>query len=179
MIKKMVHNKRYGSVDLLLRLLVELLLELLLLLLLLQSYRMIPDWGRGASGSSACFCGLGRRFGALLGLSVNLLVPLERFVFDFGSSDPDFTRRGSPQDALGIVFGGQNEETSRTNRVEKHVFFHIDFFRVFLRFLMILAPFWEALASPKIEKNCTRRPKNEFWGVSWTHLFSRMGLGRV
>ena len=29
-------------------------------------------------------------------------------MFDLGPSDPDFARRGSPQDALGIVFGGQN-----------------------------------------------------------------------
>ena len=69
---------------------------------------MIQDWGSEASGSSACFCGLGRRFNALLGLSVDLLVPLECFVLDLGLSDPDFARRGPPQDALGIVFGGRN-----------------------------------------------------------------------
>ena len=44
-----------------------------------------------------------------MGLSVDLLAPLQRFVFDLGPSDPDFARRGSPQDALGIVFGGRNE----------------------------------------------------------------------
>ena len=44
-----------------------------------------------------------------MGLSVDLLAPLQRFVFDLGPSDPDFARRGSSQDALGIVFGGRNE----------------------------------------------------------------------
>ena len=40
--------------------------------------------------------------------SVGLLASLERFVFELGLSEPDFARRGSPQDALGIVFGGRN-----------------------------------------------------------------------
>ena len=42
------------------------------------------------------------------GLSIDLLASLECFAFDLGPSDPDFARRGSPQDALGIVFGGRN-----------------------------------------------------------------------
>ena len=69
---------------------------------------MIPDLHSGGSGSSACFCGLGRRFGARLGLSVDFWGALECFVFALGPSDSDFVRRGSPQDALSIVFGGRN-----------------------------------------------------------------------
>ena len=49
-----------------------------------------------------------RLFGALLGVSVGFLAPLERFAFELGLSEPDFARRGSPQDALGIVFAGRN-----------------------------------------------------------------------
>ena len=43
----------------------------------------------------------------------------------------------------------------------------------------MLAPFWEGLDLPKIQKNRSRRPKSGFWGVSWTHLFSKVGLGMV
>ena len=39
------------------------------------------------------------------------------------------------------------------------MFFHIVFFRVFLRFSMILAAFWEALAPPKLEKIAQDAPK--------------------
>ena len=69
---------------------------------------MISDLDSGPSGTSACFLALGRALALFWGLSVDLLAPLERFVFDVGPSDPDFARRGSPQDALGIVFGGRN-----------------------------------------------------------------------
>ena len=44
---------------------------------------------------------------------------------------------------------------------------------------MILARFWEVPAAPKIEKNRPRRSESGFWDVSWTHLFSKVGLGRV
>ena len=69
---------------------------------------MIPDLATGASETSACFLALGRALALFWGLSVDLLASLERFAFDLGPSDPDFARRGSPQDALGIVFGGRN-----------------------------------------------------------------------
>ena len=75
---------------------------------LLLSYRMIPDLATEASGTSACFLALGRALALFWGLSVDLLASLECFAFDLGPSDPDFARRGSPQDALGIVFGGRN-----------------------------------------------------------------------
>ena len=70
---------------------------------------MISDLDTGAS----VFLRFSFRFlGALAlfwGLSVDFLASLECFAFDHDSSDPDFARRGSPQDALGIVLGGRNE----------------------------------------------------------------------
>ena len=69
---------------------------------------MISDLDTEASGSSACFLALGRALALFWGLSVDLLASLEYFAFDLGPSDPDFARRGSPQDALGIVFGSRN-----------------------------------------------------------------------
>ena len=69
---------------------------------------MISDLHSGASGTSACFLALGRALALFWGLSVDLLASLECFAFDLGPSDPDFARRGSSQDALGIVFGGRN-----------------------------------------------------------------------
>ena len=69
---------------------------------------MISDLVTEGSGSSACFLALGRALALFWGLSVDLLVPLQCFAFDLGPSDPDFARRGSPQDALGIVVGGRN-----------------------------------------------------------------------
>ena len=69
---------------------------------------MISDLATGASATSACFLALGRALALFWGLSVDLLASLECFAFDLGPSDPDFARRGSPQDALGIVFGGRN-----------------------------------------------------------------------
>ena len=53
---------------------------------------------------------------------------------------------------FGVVFGGQNGEKSRTNGVEKRVFFQHRFFDVFLRFFQILARFGEARGRQKIEK---------------------------
>ena len=72
------------------------------------SFRMISDLASDGSGSSACFLALGRALALFWGLSVDFLASLECFAFDLGPSDPDFARRGSPQDALGIVFGGRN-----------------------------------------------------------------------
>ena len=69
---------------------------------------MISDLVTGGSATSACFFALGRALALFWGLSVDLLASLECFAFDLGPSDPDFARRGSPQDALGIVFGGRN-----------------------------------------------------------------------
>ena len=69
---------------------------------------MISDLATGSSGTSACFLALGRALALFWGLSVDLLASLECLAFDLGPSDPDFARRGSPQDALGIVFGGRN-----------------------------------------------------------------------
>ena len=69
---------------------------------------MISDLASEASASSACFLALGRALAFFWGLLVDFLASLERFAFDHGSSDPDFARRGSPQDALGIVVGGRN-----------------------------------------------------------------------
>ena len=40
--------------------------------------------------------------------AVGRFFALERFVFALGPSDSDFVRRGSPQDALSIVFGCRN-----------------------------------------------------------------------
>ena len=68
---------------------------------------MIPDLATEASETSACFLALGRALALFWGLSVDLLASLECFAFDLGPSDPDFARRGSAQDALGIIFGGR------------------------------------------------------------------------
>ena len=69
---------------------------------------MISDLHTESSGTSACFLALGRALALFWGLSVDLFAPLECFAFDVGPSDPDFARRGSPQDVLGIAFGRQN-----------------------------------------------------------------------
>ena len=69
---------------------------------------MIADLDRESSDTSACFLALGRALALFWGLSVDLLASLECLAFDLGPSDPDFARRGSPQDALGIVVGGRN-----------------------------------------------------------------------
>ena len=60
---------------------------------------------------------------------------------------------------FGVVFGGQSEEKSRTNCVEKHTFFLLRFFGDVLRFLMIFARFWEARGPPKIEKKLKKSQK--------------------
>ena len=123
---------------------------------------MISDLVTGSSGTSACFCGLGRRFGALLGLSVDLLAPLKRFAFDLGPSDPDFARRGSPQDALGIVFGGRNgviwKISGECTGFVASIAFAYDF-RVFSQrfsdrlsalFLITLRSFWRLMAAARV-----------------------------
>ena len=70
------------------------------------------------------------------GLSVDLLASLECFALDLGPSDPDFARRGSPQDALGIIFGGRNEVICKISAECTGFVASLDFaydFRVFLQ----------------------------------------------
>ena len=69
---------------------------------------MISNLANGASDTSACFLALGRALALFWGLSVDLLASLECFAFDLDPSDPNFARRGSPPDALGVVFGSRN-----------------------------------------------------------------------
>ena len=102
------------------------------------------------------------RFGALLRLSVDLLAPLQRFVFDLGPSDPDFARRGSPQDALGIVFGGQNGGICKISGECAGFVASIAFaydFRAFSQqfsdrlsalFLITLRSFWRLMAAARV-----------------------------
>ena len=63
---------------------------------------------------------------------------------------------------FGSIFGGQNGEKSIKNDVGKHVFFKHRFFCVFLRFLRILARFWEAKTPPKIAKKRKKTQKIDF-----------------
>ena len=76
---------------------------------------------------------------------------------------------------FGVVFGGQNDEKSRKNGVEKRIFFQLRFFHVFLRFFGILARFWEARGPQKIEKNWKNSKKIDFL----TRSFLKGGSGRV
>ena len=76
---------------------------------------------------------------------------------------------------FGVVFGGQSEEKSRTNCVEKHTFFLLRFFGDVLRFLMIFARFWEARGPPKIEKKLKKSQKIDFL----TRSVLKEGSGRV
>ena len=69
---------------------------------------MISDLATGPSVFLRFSFGFLGALALFWGLSVDLLASLECFAFGFGSSDTDFARRGSPQDALGIVFGGRN-----------------------------------------------------------------------
>ena len=62
---------------------------------------------------------------------------------------------------------------------EKSCVFLTLFFFDFFCFFSIFCRFWEAPGPSKFQENRPRHPKNEFWGVSWTHLFSKVGLGRV
>ena len=76
---------------------------------------------------------------------------------------------------FGSILGGQNDEKSRKNDVEKHAFFEHRFLCVFLRILAILARFWEARALQKIAKN----RKNRFWSAFGTHWVFHGRFGRV
>ena len=130
---------------------------------------MIPDWGTGASVflrvPRPAFAALGelfRLFGVLLGVSVDFLAPLEHFAFEFGLSEPDFARRDSPQDALGIVFGGGNrvifEIFAECTDFVASLEFAYDF-RVFSQrfsdrlsalFLITLRSFWRLMAAARV-----------------------------
>ena len=126
------------------------------------SYRMIPDLATGASGTSACFLALGRALALFWGLSVDLLASLECFAFDLGTSDPDFARRGSPHDALGIVFGGRNEVIWKISgectgfvasiafAYDFRVFWHWFSDRLSALFLITLRLFWHLMAAARV-----------------------------
>ena len=64
------------------------------------------------------------------------------------------------------------------NGDEKHAAF-------LFRFLAFVCDFFdsgsigEAPGFPKIYKNRSKRPKHGVWGVSWSHLFSKVGFGRA
>ncbi len=66
---------------------------------------------------------------------------------------------------FGVVFGSQNDEKSRKNAVEKHVFFEHRFFSVFLRILAIWDGFWEALGAPKINKKSKKTLLEGVWDL--------------
>ena len=123
---------------------------------------MISDLASGASDTSACFLALGRALALFWGLSVDLLVPLQCFAFDLGPSDPDFARRGSPQDALGIVFGGRNgvicKLSAECTGFVASIAFAYDF-RVFSQrfsdrlsalFSITLRSFWRLMAAARV-----------------------------
>ena len=73
-----------------------------------------------------------------------------------------FSKKWRKNVDIGIVFGAQNNEKSRKNRLENHVFFLLRFFCVFLRFFAILARFWEAPGLPKIRKKSKKNEKIAF-----------------
>ena len=123
---------------------------------------MISDLATEASETSACFLALGRALALFWGLSVDLLASLECFAFDLGPSDPDFARRGSPQDALGIVFGGRNRAICKIFAECTGFVASLDFaydFRVFLQrlfdrlsalFSIMLRSFWRLMAAARV-----------------------------
>ena len=80
---------------------------------------------------------------------------------------------------FGSILGGQNDEKSRKNDVEKHAFFEHRFLCVFLRILAILARFGEAQAFQKLAKNRKDREKNRFWGAFGAYwvFHGRFGKG--
>ena len=107
----------------------------------------------------------------------------EKQQFRLGGST-NFTKSTFPKKVpknldFGVVFGSQNDEESRKNRVEKYVFFEHRFFGVFFRFLRILARFWEAKNHQKIEK----KPKKSI--LAWALFLRRLlrgfweGFGRL
>ena len=84
---------------------------------------------------------------------------------------------------FGSILGGQNDEKSRKNDVEKHAFFEHRFLCVFLRILAILARFWEAQAPPKNSKKTKKTRTHRFrsaFGAYWA-FHGRFGgdLGNV
>ena len=93
---------------------------------------------------------------------VDFLASLERFAFDHGSSDPDFARRGSPQDALGIVFGGRNGVIWKISgecagfvasiafAYDFHVFSQRFSDRLSALFLITLRSFWRLMAAARV-----------------------------
>ena len=123
---------------------------------------MISDLASEASDISACFLALGRTLALFWGLSVDLLASLECFAFDLGPSDLDFARRGSPQDALGIVVGGRNgviwKISDECTGFVASIAFAYDF-RVFSQrfsdrlsalFSITLRSFWRLMAAARV-----------------------------
>ena len=81
-------------------------------------------------------------------------------------------------------------ENSTQNRIRKYICFKRWLFSVFWRFLVDFGTILDGSKSLKIQnaapgalqkltKKHSRWPKSRFWGVSRTHLFSKVGLGRV
>ena len=81
-------------------------------------------------------------------------------------------------------------ENSTQNRIRKYICFKRWLFSVFWKFLADFGTILDGSKSLKIQnaapgalqkliKKRSRWPKNRFWGVSRTHLFSKVGLGRV
>ena len=80
---------------------------------------------------------------------------------------------------FGAVFGGKIDENLIKTCVRRYTFFQHRFFSVFLRFLFDFGRFWDARPLQKITTNRPRCPKSGFSRVFWTHLFLKVGLGRV
>ena len=81
-------------------------------------------------------------------------------------------------------------ENSMENRVRKYICFKRRFFSMFCGFLFDFVTILDGPKSSKIQNAApgalqkftqkrSRWPKSRFWGVSWTHLFSKVGLGKV
>ena len=81
-------------------------------------------------------------------------------------------------------------ENSTQNRIRKYICFKRWLFSVFWKFLADFGTILDGSKSLKIQnaapgalqkftKKRSRWPKNRFWGVSRTHLFSKVGLGMV
>ena len=80
---------------------------------------------------------------------------------------------------FGVVLGGQNQEKSRKNRVEKHVFFQLRFFSDFFRFFVIFGGFWEAPGGPKINKKLKKSCSGRSWNMFGFERGFQEGSGRV
>ena len=79
---------------------------------------------------------------------------------------------------FGAVFGGQNDEKSRKNGVEKRVFFLLRFFCDFLRIFAILGRFWEASGPQKMAKILKKSIFFDFLTRSVLKEVSGRALGR-